>query len=93
MDYESSQWLSQLGTIQKQMHAGLREGIDLEFNKDDGSVKMVEKKTRTTKMLFEPNISYKPFWGICRPLKSWRANSPNPIQIYCVIKRHHSHLE
>ena len=44
MDYESSQWLSQLGTIQKQMHAGLREGIDFEFNKDDGSVKMVEKK-------------------------------------------------
>ena len=34
-------------------------------------------------MLSEPNISYKPFWGICRPLKSWRANSPNPIQIYC----------
>lgn len=48
MDYESSQWLSQLGTIQKQMHAGLREGIDFGFNKDDGSVKMVEKKTRTT---------------------------------------------
>lgn len=48
MDYESSQWLSQLGTIQKQMHAGLREGIDFEFNKDDGSVKMVEKKTWTT---------------------------------------------
>ena len=44
MDYESSQWLSQLGTIQKQMHAGLREGIDFGFNKDDGSVKMVEKK-------------------------------------------------
>lgn len=44
MDYESCQWLSQLGTIQKQMHAGLREGIDFEFNKDDGSVKMVEKK-------------------------------------------------
>lgn len=34
-------------------------------------------------MLSEPNISYKLFWGICRPLKSWRANSPNPIQIYC----------
>ena len=34
-------------------------------------------------MLSEPNISYKPFWSICRPLKSWRANSPNPIQIYC----------
>ena len=54
MDYESSQWLSQLGTIQKQMHAGLREGIDLEFNKDDGSVKMVEKKTRTTKCCPSP---------------------------------------
>ena len=48
MDYESSQWLSQLGTIQKQMHAGLREDIDFGFNKDDGSVKMVEKKTWTT---------------------------------------------
>ena len=34
-------------------------------------------------MLSEPKISYKPFWGICRPLNSWRANSPNPIQIYC----------
>ena len=38
-------------------------------------------------MLSEPNISYKPFWGIYRPLKSWRANSPNPIQIYCAIKK------
>ena len=37
-------------------------------------------------MLSEPNISYKPFWGICRPLNSWRANSPNPIQIYCALK-------
>ena len=37
-------------------------------------------------MLSEPNISYKPFWGICRPLNSWRANSPNPIQIYCAKK-------
>ena len=37
-------------------------------------------------MLSEPNISYKPFWGICRPLNSWRANSPNPIQIYCAQK-------
>ena len=36
-------------------------------------------------MLSEPNISYKPFWGICRPLNSWRANSPNPIQIYCAL--------
>ena len=38
-------------------------------------------------MLSEPNISYKPFWGICRPLNSWRANSPNPIQIYCARKK------
>ena len=37
-------------------------------------------------MLSEPNLSYKPFWGICRPLNSWRANSPNPIQIYCARK-------
>jgi len=36
--------------------------------------------------LSEPNLSYKPFWGICRPLNSWRANSPNPIQIYCANK-------
>ena len=36
-------------------------------------------------MLPEPKISYKPFWGICRPLNSWRANSPNPIQIYCAF--------
>ena len=61
MDYESSQWLSQLGTIQKQMHAGLREGIDFEFNKDDGSVKMFEKKHPDKYMLSEPNLSYKPF--------------------------------
>jgi len=61
----------------------LEKGIDFEINKNDGSIKIIEKKTRTTKMLSEPNISYKPFWGICRPLKSWRANSPNPIQIYC----------
>ena len=60
MDYESSQWLSQLGTIQKQMHAGLREGIDFEFNKDDGIVKMVEKKPDNY-MLSEPNLSYKLF--------------------------------
>ena len=39
-------------------------------------------------MLSEPNISYKPFWGICRPLNSWRANSPNPIQIYCATTNH-----
>lgn len=61
MDYESSQWLSQLGTIQKQMHSGLREDIDFEFNKDDGSVKMVEKKDPDNYMLSEPNLSYKPF--------------------------------
>ena len=39
-------------------------------------------------MLPEPKISYKPFWGICRPLNSWRANSPNPIQIYCAYNKH-----
>ena len=39
-------------------------------------------------MLPEPKISYKPFWGICRPLNSWRANSPNPIQIYCAVISH-----
>ena len=38
-------------------------------------------------MLSEPKISYKPFWGICRPLNSWRANSPNPIQIYCAFNK------
>ena len=61
MDYESCQWLSQLGTIQKQMHADLREGIDFEFNKDDGSVKMVEKKDLDHYMLSEPNLSYNLF--------------------------------
>ena len=61
----------------------LEKGIDFEINKDDGSVKMVEKMDPDNYMLSEPNISYKPFWGICRPLNSWRANSPNPIQIYC----------
>ena len=66
----------------------LEKGIDFEINKNDGSIKIIEKKTRTTKMLSEPNISYKPFWGICRPLKSWRANSPNLIQIYCANKIH-----
>ena len=44
------------------------------------------------KMLSKPNLSYKPFWGICRPLISWRANSPNPIQIYCVRLRIRAHL-
>ena len=39
----------------------LEKGIDFEINKNDGSIKIIEKKTRTTKMLFEPNISYKPF--------------------------------
>ena len=42
-------------------------------------------------MLPEPKISYKPFWGICRPLNSWRANSPNPIQIYCAKTSHPMH--
>ena len=37
-------------------------------------------------MLSGSNLSYKPFWGIYRLLNSWRANSPNPIQIYCVNK-------
>ena len=63
----------------------LEKGIDFEIDKDDGSVKMVEKMDPDNQMLSEPNISYKPFWGICRPLKSWRANSPNPIQIYCAL--------
>ena len=41
--YESSQWLSKLGVIQKWMYADLRKVIDFEIDKDDGSVKMVEK--------------------------------------------------
>ena len=63
----------------------LEKGIDFEIDKDDGSIKMVEKMDPDNKMLSEPNISYKPFWGICRPLNSWRANSPNPIQICCAF--------
>ena len=43
-------------------------------------------------MLSEPNISYKPFWGICRPLNSWRTNSPNPIQIYCATIVHYRYI-
>lgn len=42
------------------------------------ALKWLKKKDPNNKMLSEPNISYKTFWGICRPLKSWRANSPNP---------------
>ena len=66
MDYESSQWLSQLGTIKKQMHAGLREGIDFGFNKDDGSVKMVEKKDLDNYMLSGvTNFNWGHyFWGL-----------------------------
>ncbi|HBJ06760.1 MAG TPA: hypothetical protein DDY60_07250 [Erysipelotrichaceae bacterium] len=41
--YESSQWLSKLGVIQKWMYADLRKVIDFEIDKDDGSIKMVEK--------------------------------------------------
>ena len=67
------------------MHVDLRKGIDFEIDKNDGNVKIVEKVDPDKKILSEPNLSYKPFWGICRPLKSWRANSPNPIQIYCAI--------
>ena len=74
------------------MYADLRKVIDFEIDKDDGSVKMVEKMDPDNYMLSEPNISYKPFWGICRPLISWRANSPNPIQIYCVRLRIRAHL-
>ena len=39
----------------------LEKGIDFEFNKDDGSVKMVEKKDPDNYTLSEPNLSYKPF--------------------------------
>ena len=63
----------------------LEKGIDLEIDKDDGSIKMVEKKDPDNYMLSEPNLSCKPFWGICLFLNSWRANSPNPIQIYCAL--------
>ena len=43
ISYENSQWLSQLGSIQKQMYVDLRKGIDFEIDKNDGSVKIVEK--------------------------------------------------
>lgn len=70
----------------------LEKGIDdFENDKDDGSVKMVKKKGpgQLNKMLSESNISYKPFLGICLPLNSCRANSPNPIQIYCANPFNH----
>ena len=89
--YESNQGLSKLGAIQKRVYADLRKGIGFEIDKDVGSIKMV-KKGSDNKMLSKPNLDYKPFWGICRPLISWRANSPNPIQIYCVRLRIRAHL-
>ncbi|WP_418776388.1 hypothetical protein, partial [Holdemanella biformis] len=52
--YESNQWLSKLGAIQKRMYADLRKGIDFEIDKDDRSIKMVEKRTRTTKCCPSP---------------------------------------
>ena len=61
----------------------LEKGIDFRSTRMTEALKWLKKRTRTTKMLSEPNLSYKPFWGIYRPLNSWRANSPNPIQIYC----------
>ena len=69
----------------------LEKGIDFENDKNDGSVKMVKIKGpgQLNKMLSESNISYKSFWGIYRPLKSWRANSPNPLQIYCANPFNH----
>ena len=51
----------------------LKKGIDFEIDKDDINVKMVEKKEpdNQIKMLSEPNISYKPFWG----------NMPPPLKL------------
>ena len=39
----------------------LEKGIDFEIDKDDGSVKMVEKMDPDNYTLSEPNLSYKPF--------------------------------
>ena len=38
------------------MHASLGEGIGFEFNKDDGSIKMVEKKKRTGQQTCFPSL-------------------------------------
>ena len=47
--YESNQGLSKLGAIQKRVYADLRKGIGFEIDKDVGSIKMAEKRARTTK--------------------------------------------
>ena len=52
---QSSNWLrkqpglSKLGAIQKRVYADLRKGIGFEIDKDVGSIKMAEKRARTTK--------------------------------------------
>ena len=69
-----------------------KKGIDFEIDKDNGSIKIVEKKELGQLNVARAKISYKPFWGICRPLNSWRANSPNPIQIYCAKLSSHFFL-
>ena len=67
------------------MYADLRKGIDFEIDKDDRSIKMVEKRTRTTKCCPSLISATNRFRVYAAPLISWRANSPNPIQIYCAV--------
>ena len=90
--YESNQGLSKLGAIQKRVYADLRKGIGFEIDKDVGSIKMAEKRARTTKCCPSLISATNRFRVYAAPLISWRANSPNPIQIYCVRLRIRAHL-
>ena len=68
----------------------LEKGIDFEIDKDDSSIKMVEKKDPDNQIKCCPSlISAINRFGVYAPLNSWRANSPNPIQIYCANPLNH----
>lgn len=45
----------------------------------------LKKRTRTTKSCPSPKSALNRFEGICSSLNSWRANTPNSIQIYCAL--------
>ena len=70
------------------MHTSLREGIGFEFNKDDGSIKMVEKKgpgqLTCCPSLISVTNCYKVY---AAPLNSWRASSTTPTK--CIVLKIH----
>ena len=49
------------------------------------ALKWLKKRTRTTKSCPSLKSALNRFGGICRSLNSWRANTPNSIQIYCAL--------